>query len=915
MKHLEKPIALTLLALALAACGNTTSSTTTTSTGNSETPTPTTSTTTSTPTSSTPAKTALAAAVISLSHYTASWSAVAHADGYKLYLNATLLKTSSDLSYDFDTTISTKQTLYVVANDSTNAYLDSVASNSIEFTAPASLAAPVISFDSASKTVSWSAVTNALTYMVFKNDAFMEETDKLNYVVSDTNVGAYSLAVKAKYGDLMSNYSNSVVYKILPATIATAVKWDRAGLYGDDWARTGSFDTGVGEGCDMKAGASMLMAHAITVDSQYLRISMRVFHREGETYPKFYVYVDGVVTRAIGSTSDFVTTDLDAGATFDYDLTAKVGQTVIIEFKEMASTHTCITGVSMVKALGASLSSKTSWSRSEFYDEWFREGSFNTGVGEGVDFTGSGAASIILNITADTKFFNVGIRQFENQDTDKAHLALYADGTLVKTAEGDDYAVASLDGSTMVYAWDLSAYVGKKVTFKFASLVSSVNHCVGTSFALAAASGSTLPGSGMSLATATTWTGSQISSDAAWVKSSGAILRNEGFDLAHGENAMVKIAIATSTKYLNIKSRMYAGQDTSASALQVKVNGVAIKAVNSDFDTFPVPVSDNEFIYTYNLSAYTELKPVITILNASDSTNHMILTNVEFSGTDSHTAADNYNVAVTDFDRSFLYSKWTISGNNSGVGEGVDLQGAGTMSYQYDVDATTKLVNVKTRIFNGQDSDNASFVFKVGTTVIKAINNSTDNCVLPMGTDDSTWWTFDLTSYVGTNVTISITSNNSKVNHMVVEHVTLNATDGHTNTALTAFYPKAINTYWTATNTNTINEGVDLASSGSVSYTYSVADATKILKVNSRIFSGQETVQPQLEVMVGTTIIKANGLTTDTASLAIDTDNTQIFQYDLSAYVGQSVTITVLSVQGSNNHLVLQSIYLVSAIA
>jgi len=910
MKHFAKPLALTLLALTLAACSTPASSTSLTSTGSSET-----STTTSTPTSSIPAKTALAAAVISLSHYTANWPAVEHADGYKVYLNSALLKTSSELSYDFDTTISTKQTLYVVAEDSTGAYLDAAASNAVEFTAPASLAAPVISFDSATKTASWAAVSDALTYMVFENGTFMGEIDKLNYVVTDTNVGAYSLAVKAKYGDLMSDYSNSVVYKILPATIATAVKWDRAGLYGDDWSRSGSFDTGTGEGCDMKAGSSMLMAHAITTDCQYLRVSMRVFHREGETYPKFYVYVDGVLVKAIGSTTDFVTTDLDSGATFDYDLTSKVGETVIIEFKEMASTHTCLTSVSMERALGASESSKTSWTRAEFYDEWFCVGSFNTGVGEGVDFTGSGAASIILNITAETQFFNVGIRQFENQDTEKAHLALYANDAVVKTVDGDDYAVSSLDGSTIVYAWDLSAYVGKKVTFKFASLVSEVNHCVATSFALAPASGSTVPGSGMSLASATAWTGSQISSDPAWVKSGGAALRNEGFDLAHGESIAVKIAIAPSTKYLNIKARMYAGQDSSASSLQVKANGTAIKAVNSDFDTFPVPVSDTEYIYTYDLSMYTEFKPVITILNASDSTNHLVLTNVEFAVADSHTATDNDNVAITDFDRSFLYSKWTISGNNSGVGEGVDLQGAGTMSYHYTVEATTKFVNVKTRIFNGQDSDNASFVFKVGTTAIKAVNNNADSCVLPMNTDDSTWWTFDLTSYVGSEVSVSITSNNSKVNHMVVEHVTLNAMDAHTNAELTAFYPNAINTYWTVANASTINEGVDLGASGSASYAYSVADATKVLKINSRTFSGQETVQPQLEVKVGATIIQANGLTTDAASLAIDTDATQTFQYDLSAYLGQSVTVQVLSVQGSNNHLVIQSICLVSAIA
>jgi len=132
---------------------------------------------------------------------------------------------------------------------------------------------------------------------------------------------------------------------------------------------------------------------------------------------------------------------------------------------------------------------------------------------------------------------------------------------------------------------------------------------------------------------------------------------------------------------------------------------------------------------------------------------------------------------------------------------------------------------------------------------------------------------------------------------------------------LTAFYPNAINTYWTVTDANTINEGVDLAASGSASYVYDVGATTKILKINARVFKGQETVQPQLEVMVGATIVKADGLSTDAASLAIDTDSTQTFQYDLSAYVGQSINVKILSIQGLNNHLVLQSVYLNSAIA
>ena len=281
--------------------------------------------------------------------------------------------------------------IVVYAISSNELFLKSDASNELAYKAPTSLSAPVISMTG--NVVSWAEVENAREYSVYINGEYITRTTETSYTINSADLGAYSIYVTANYGSLTSEHSNVLTYKNLPEKISTRTTYDRAAMY-EDFATTGEIDTGVGEGFDMKSGSKATFAHAIDETTKFLTVSIRVFHRDGETYPSFSVKVDGEIVRAEGADKDTVTVETDASQTFVYDLSSKVGETVFIEFAEAAATHCVLTQVKFIESMGAKHSDNTSWDRTGLYDEWYMEGEIKTGVGEGLDLAGSGKASI-----------------------------------------------------------------------------------------------------------------------------------------------------------------------------------------------------------------------------------------------------------------------------------------------------------------------------------------------------------------------------------------------------------------------------------------------------------------------------------------------------------------------------------------
>ena len=424
----------------------------------------------------------LATPVISLNENVITWDAIENANGYRVYENDAILHNHINKnSYEISVDESGTYTYQIVAFDQYKKYDDSDKSNVVTYTytKQADLVAPTISL--IDKTVSWSAIEGATSYNIYSNGELLTEVTTICYTLSFSEAGGYNIQVQAKRGADLSPLSNTIVYKNVDGVVLnTSTSWNRNSLY-SEWTRTGDFDTGVGEGFDMKAGATAFVYHSITSKTKFLKVSIRNFVREGETNPKFYVYIDGLVVNAEGHDEKYVTLNSDTPVDFIYNLTSFVGQNVFIKFYEAAATHCCITAVTLLEKAFASLSENTSWTtKDEFFADWYTS-SVSTTIGEGPDFAGNGTAQIKIAVTNEKRYLTLEWRMFAGQDNQEAHVTVTVDNDIVK-ANGvtTDYALVKAETGDphFTYVYDLNAYIGKTVTITLASVNSSVNHCV-----------------------------------------------------------------------------------------------------------------------------------------------------------------------------------------------------------------------------------------------------------------------------------------------------------------------------------------------------------------------------------------------------------------------------------------------------
>lgn len=908
-------------------------------------------------------QTVLTAPVLTITSYSVSWSAVTGADTYDLYLNGTKTSSTRFTKYDFDTEVSTEQSLEVVAKDSTGVAADSVKSNTIKYTAPASLDKPVLAIDG--KKVTWSAITNAEAYMVFVNDAFTEQITDTSYTVTATEPGVYTVYVVAVLGAKKSANSDTVsVLNSSGMTLSTAESWTRAELLdtSGEWLRKGTFNETTTEGCDMKSGCKMYIYHSINASMRYLKVALRTFVRDGEIDPQFVVRVNGTVVRAKDSSEDYVTLHSDTPIFFSYDLGDYIGQNVIIEFDELAASHNCITQCGMFdnETSTVHLSDTDAFSYADVKDTAVcttREFNFasetdlggwvlgtKTANGSGtkwidwddgailMDGSDGGQGGYLPNcwmynmfeIGESDKLFKIRMRGVNDADTDfRLHLFVeddtmtsgYYETTLSDAYGGTDnvneagYHDITGGDNFFTYVFDISSYVGKKVLFSLEQDDDgdgAAEKLAITWIKIVATNDDT--GGTLSATTKSSWTGAEVLASDEFIRSSGVVTRTEGCDVKYGEELIVKKFYDANSRYLNLSIRNYTETFTQLSKLQVKVDGYTLKAVNSDYDTIDIPETDDTYIYTFDLSAYKDIANVIEIMNAATADgHHMCFTNIEFSNEDKHTSADNLVAHTYDFDRAAMYSKWTITGANEGIGEGVDLKGSGNMTFSDEVDASHAIMNVKARSFSGQDSTHPSFTLKINDTEITSIGSTSTTNKLPLFTDDSAIFSFDLTSYVGQTVSMTITST-SGGSHMVVQEIHLNSTDSHTYPVTTTdveFDRAGMKADWTITGNNDgVGEGIDLMGSGTMTHEMTMPELT-YLNVRVRWFSDQDSGNTSsFTVSVGGTLLTAKDCTSTTSVLVNDST---IFTFDVSAYKAQTETIIIAS-NGGSNHMVVQQL-------
>ena len=88
----------------------------------------------------------------------------------------------------------------VKAHSTDTHYVTSALSNSVKYTIvpapqPVKLATPVVSLND--KVISWAAISNAVTYEIYVNDALKDEVSSLTYDLSALTAGTYSIQVDA----------------------------------------------------------------------------------------------------------------------------------------------------------------------------------------------------------------------------------------------------------------------------------------------------------------------------------------------------------------------------------------------------------------------------------------------------------------------------------------------------------------------------------------------------------------------------------------------------------------------------------------------------------------------------------------------------------------------------------------------
>lgn len=149
--------------------------------------------------------------------------------------------------------------------------------------------------------------------------------------------------------------------------------------------------------------ALKLSDRTIKNNAYILTFGARVFHRDGETYPKFVVKVNGTVIRGIGQTEDWFYVDTDETQYCSYDLSAYVGQTVTVEIGIIQGTHAVVQVISFTGTSANKWENKAELLDEQF-DPWILTGNWDAGVGEGFDIKNTG--SMISNTFVIGKAYN-----------------------------------------------------------------------------------------------------------------------------------------------------------------------------------------------------------------------------------------------------------------------------------------------------------------------------------------------------------------------------------------------------------------------------------------------------------------------------------------------------------------------------
>ena len=609
-----------------------------------------------------------------------------------------------------------------------------------------------------------------------------------NVTIAETTAGGvyYINAISAENPQIMATY------KLVVTSGEIAVnKWEGKseildGVQGVKWTIVGETDAGVGEGADIKVtgdntwSSLKLEYREIGASNYILTFGARVFHRDGETYPKFVIKVNGDVIRGIGQSEDWFYVDTDETQYCSYDLSEYIGKMVTVEIGITQGTH------AVVQYIEFTGSEVTEWAdkadlQDANKDPWAHQGDCDAGVGEGYDIKGEGSYlynEFVIGKEHNSQF-TFGGRVFHRDGETYPEIRLVvvdANGTEhIVTAKGaeNDYVYFDTD-ATQYFTYDLSAFAGQKVEIRLV-LKNAATHCVIQSITMKRAT--------PLVDKVTKWEGKdQILNG---VEGVNWVIVGET-DAGVGEGADIKVTgdntwsslklegktISASSFVLKFGARVFHRDGETYPKFVIKVNGEVVRGVDQTEDWFYVDTDETQYC-SYDLSKYMGQK--VTIEIGITQGTHAVVQYIEFFGT---AAGTNWANKAELLDAE--YDPWAHEGDwDAGVGEGYDIKGEGTYLYNEFLigEGYNSQFTFGARVFHRDGETYPEIVLIVtdenGTQhVITAIG--AENDYVYVDTDEIQHFTYDLSAFAGQNVTIAIALRNPAT-HCAITDISMTA--------------------------------------------------------------------------------------------------------------------------------------------
>ena len=390
---------------------------------------------------------------------------------------------------------------------------------------------------------------------------------------------------------------------------------------------------------------------------------------------------------------------------------------------------------------------KTSWAnKGEILADWDVVGQIDAGVGEGADLvvghdTGWSALTKNFLITNEYSLLTFSARVFNRDGETYPHFVVKVNGEVVRAIDAElDYVTTDSDDFTF-FTYDLSAYLDQ--TVEIAIGITTGTHAVVGSISFSKPE-----------EVKSSWENkSEILADWDVVGQIDAGV-GEGADLVVGHDtgwsALTKnFKITADYNLFTFSARVFNREGETYPKFVLKVNDEIVQSLDSLLD-YVTTDSDDFTFFTYDLSAY--LGQTVEVALGITTGTHAVVGSISFSKLE--------EVKSSWENKSEILADWDVVGQiDAGVGEGADLVvGHGTgwsaLTNTFKITSNHHELTFSARVFHRDGETYPQFVLKVNDIVIRAIDAEFD--YVTTDSDDFTFFTYDLSAYVGQTVEIAL---------------------------------------------------------------------------------------------------------------------------------------------------------------